>query len=92
MAGWQFLPGGGELTALPTTGWGLTRVPGYWTTRSDTLGSEGTEMSGYLGGPAPQPLLARFDIVLFWHDFGVELLTRVGLLVRQLVQVVCRRI
>lgn len=50
---WQFLPSATELAKLPATGWGLSRVPGYWTTRGDTLGPDGAVAAGTWAG---QPL------------------------------------
>ena len=41
---WAFLPAERPVATLPAAGWGLSRVPGYWTSRGETLGLDGRRL------------------------------------------------
>ena len=47
---WHFLPADHPVTDLPEDGWGLTRVPGYWTSNDDTIGPDGQPPQGQWDG------------------------------------------
>jgi beta-galactosidase len=47
---WHFLPAANPLTQLPPDGWGLARVPGYWTARGDAIGPDGKPTDGQWSG------------------------------------------
>ena len=78
---WQFLPSTDAPGVLPATGWGLARIPGYWTSPPDTLDPGGQPTNARWGG---QPM-SRYAIAHYQRTFvaapawrGRHVILRIG--------------
>jgi beta-galactosidase len=66
---WAFLPATEELPELPTAGWGLCRIPGYWTAPADTLGPDGKALASRRWEGQP---LTRYWIAYLQRSFVAD--------------------
>lgn len=66
---WAFLPALAERSELPATGWGLCRVPGYWTVPADALGPEGKPLDDRQWAGQP---LARYGLAYLQRRFVAD--------------------
>lgn len=65
---WCFLPAQEPVADLPVEGWGLARVPGYWTSNDDAIGPDGQPPRGQWAG---RPL-SEFSVGYYQRSFRAE--------------------
>lgn len=59
---WAFLPAQAPVSQLPSQGWGLARVPGYWTAPGESLDAAGKPLGNrWLGNPFTDYRLAYYQ-------------------------------
>lgn len=66
---WAFAPAESEPGETSTQPWGLSRVPGYWTSPADTRGPDGKPLRGIWAG---RPL-AEFEVGCYQRRFTADL-------------------
>ena len=64
---WQFLPAASVLETLPAEGWGLARVPGYWTEPGSAIDPEGKPVARQWAGRA----ISELPVAYLQHNFTV---------------------